>query len=413
MTARISLAAAVITALVFSCDTDRNIAPVYKSFFTKYYGEDGNQYGIDLAVGNDGSLVMVGKSELQTNPVSRTFIVKTDAQGNVLWERQMGGDNEEPVDVEFDSRNDILVVSNVSGAVGFVRVTRISQSGVGLDSIEVHHDAGLFATSITEISSGDYYVTGYSGPSLVDDDEGLIKPDEQDLLMFEVDPDFSNSELLAVQGGEQVGKIVKLFESRLSGPIRFYSFGDSDRPLQQNGQFRQVFEVLTFNEFFVRGAKLEPTSAPMQISAEATSMTVALQQGFVMVGSSGTDTYRQILVEQYLDSRPDLTRRFSTVIPTSKSTEGVSVAYSDQETIFVLADEKQDNNNHDIYLVELSSDGKEKLGEMRFGSVEGDDLAGAVRVMPDGRVAIFGTIQLETQKKMMLTLISPSGSFSE
>ncbi|PZR81036.1 MAG: hypothetical protein DI537_38735 [Stutzerimonas stutzeri] len=151
----------------------------------------------------------------------------------------------------------------------------------------------------------------------------------------------------------------------------------------------------------------------MQISAEATSMTVALQQGFVMVGSSGTDTYRQILVEQYLDSRPDLTRRFSTVIPTSKSTEGVSVAYSDQETIFVLADEKQDNNNHDIYLVELSSDGKEKLGEMRFGSVEGDDLAGAVRVMPDGRVAIFGTIQLETQKKMMLTLISPSGSFSE
>lgn len=414
MTARISLAAAVIAALIFSCDTERNIAPVYKTYFTKYYGEDGNQYGVDLAVNTDGMLVMVGRSESQTNPVTRTFIVKTDAEGNVLWERQMGGNNEQPVDVEFDSRNDILVVSNISNSGGFIRVTRISQSGVGLDSIEIHNEAGLFATAITETSRGTFFVTGYAGPTLLDDNNGLVKPDEQDLLIYELDPDFdADAELQAMQGGEQVGKIAKLFESHLEGPIRYYSFGDSDRPFGESGAFRQAFEILTLNEFFVGGPTLVPTSDDTQVSAEAIAMPVAMQQGYIMVGSSGKDPFKQIFLAQYTDGRPDLTRRFANVVPTRRSTEGVSVAYGDQETIFVLADEKQDNNNHDIYLVKLASDGRQKLGEMRFGSVEGDDLAGAVRVMPDGRVAIFGTMELETQKKMMLTLISPSGSFSE
>src|SRR6188472_272989 len=101
MTARISLLAAILAAILLSCDTEQNVAPVYETYFTKYYGEDGNQIGVDLAVGADGTMVMVGTSQSQTNPITRGFIVKVDALGTVLWERQMGGDYEVPVDVEF------------------------------------------------------------------------------------------------------------------------------------------------------------------------------------------------------------------------------------------------------------------------------------------------------------------------
>jgi len=412
--------AAMLTAILLSCDTDINVAPVYETYFTKYYGEDGNQSGVDLAVGDDGTMVMVGTSQSQTNPITRTFIVKVDPHGTVLWERQMAGDNEVPVDVELDSRNDILVVSNVSatgsGSIprASIRLTRISQSGTGIDSLIITDDvtkAELFGTAVTEITDGSLIVTGYAGPGLVED-QNLLRTDAQDLMIIKVDPNFALApELEAGQGGEHIGNIVKLFESQGSVPQRFYTLGDSDRPFRGEG-FKQAFEVLQWNEFFVSAPTGVAPSGDAQSSSEAVVMPIGLQRGYVLVGSTGQDVFKQIFMTQYIDGQSDLSIRFSKVIPTPRSAEGVSVAYSDEGSMFVLADELQDNNNHDIYLVKLGSDGA-KEGEMRFGSIEGDDQAAAVRVLPDHRVAVFGTIELETQKKMMLTLVSPTGTFSE
>ena len=415
MTARISLIAAVIAAVVFSCDTERNIAPTFKTYFTKYYGEDGNQFGTDMVVGSDGSMVMVGRSESQTNPIPRSFVVKVDNEGTVLWQRRIGADNEVPVDVEIDSRNDILIVTNISG--GSVRVTRLDQSGNTLNSVIVVNDAGLVATSITEVSDGQLMLAGYSGPTLVGDGQmATPPPDEQDLFIYRIDPGFDETltKLVVAQGGEHVGKIVKLFESRLSGPKRYFSFGDSDRPfIVDNAQYRQTFEVLPWDEFFSAGRLVQTgLSGETQIAGEAIEMPIATQPGYLLVGSTGNEVSRRIYVAQYTDSRPNVTFRLNTTIATSRSAEGISAAYGEQEAMFVLADEKQDNNKHDIYLAKLESDGAFG-GEMRFGSVEGDDTAAAVRVLPDQRVAIFGTIELETQYKMMLTLISPRGTFSE
>lgn len=412
MTARNSLLAALVAVLFYACDTERNIAPVFKAFFSKYYGEDGNQTAVDLAVSNDGSLIMLGKSESQTNPVARSFIVKTDGEGTVLWQRQLGGDDEEPVDVEIDSQNDILVVSNIRGTS--IRITRISQSGAGIDSMVIAHESGvkLVGTAITEVADGSFLITGYAGPELVID-FNLQRADVDDLLIYRVDPGFDDiPEMMVERGGEHVGKIVKLFQSQTTGPIRYYTFGDSDRPFNEGATFRRAFEVNQLNDFFVATQPVPGPAGDEQVARQAIEMTVGAERGYLVVGTSGQAGFTQIFLAQYVDARPDLLMRFSKVISNPRPAEGISVAYGDQETMFVLADELQDNNNHDIYLVKLASDGS-KLGELRFGSIEGDDLAAAVRVLPDGRVAVLGTIALETQKKMMLTLLSPQGTFSE
>ena len=44
---------------------------------------------------------------------------------------------------------------------------------------------------------------------------------------------------------------------------------------------------------------------------------------------------------------------------------------------------------------------------------EGDDTAGGVESLPDGRIAVVGTIQLETQRKMALIVTNPNGRFSD
>jgi hypothetical protein len=424
MTARINLIAAVMAAAVLSCDTDRNVAPVYESYFTKYYGEDGNQIGVDLAIGGDGTMVMVGTSQSLTNPIRRGFIVKVDAQGTVLWERRMGGDNEVPVDVELDSRNDILVVSNVQPSAPLIptasiRVTRISQSGAGIDSTLITYEnenvyVDVFGTAVTEIGDGSLMVTGSAGPGLVVDNN-LIRSDVQDLLVFKVDPSFAQDpELKVEQGGEHVGKIIKFFQSRESGPQRFYSFGDSDRPFNTAGAFIQTFETLKWNEDYI-AAPSNPT-VPAPADEERTAKeAIEVERGYLMVGTTGQGLFSKIYVAQYIDNRPNITTRFSQAIQTPRSAEGISVAYGEQESILVLADELQDNNNHDIYLLKMryGEGGLAIQGEIRFGSVEGDDQAAAVRILPDQRIAVFGTIELETQKKMMLTLVSPTGTFSE
>jgi hypothetical protein len=76
-----------------------------------------------------------------------------------------------------------------------------------------------------------------------------------------------------------------------------------------------------------------------------------------------------------------------------------------------LANEIKDNNKRDIFLLRLTFNGS-VMGSLSFGSLEGDDSAGAVRAHPDGRIAVFGTMELETQKKMVLIMLSPNGNFS-
>jgi hypothetical protein len=91
--------------------------------------------------------------------------------------------------------------------------------------------------------------------------------------------------------------------------------------------------------------------------------------------------------------------------------EAVSLAAAEPDDLFVLANEIKDNNNRDIFLLRLTLNGS-IVGSSSFGSLEGDDSAGAVRAHPDGRIAVFGTMELETQKKMVLIMLSPGGNFS-
>src|SRR6187455_3454161 len=96
----ISLNCILLSTLLLSCDTANNVEPIYEEYFTKYYGEDGEQEGVDIVRNADGSMILLGNSLSQTDPIS-PFIVKTDAIGNVLWQRVFNTDDEIAVDIEL------------------------------------------------------------------------------------------------------------------------------------------------------------------------------------------------------------------------------------------------------------------------------------------------------------------------
>jgi hypothetical protein len=91
--------------------------------------------------------------------------------------------------------------------------------------------------------------------------------------------------------------------------------------------------------------------------------------------------------------------------------EGVSAATSETGYFFILANKILDNSKHDISLIKLEGGGN-IIGETSFGTTEGDDTGGSVSMLPGGRVGLLGTMELETQRKMVLVVMSPDGKFS-
>ena len=101
-----------VIALI-GCDTEDNIGNDFENFFIKYYGDEGNQTGIDLIEVEDGFLLL-GTSQ-RTAGDRQVLLVKTDELGNQLWWQTYGGmDDETPVDFELGAGNVVYIGANVS-----------------------------------------------------------------------------------------------------------------------------------------------------------------------------------------------------------------------------------------------------------------------------------------------------------
>jgi hypothetical protein len=418
----ISLLLISAVVVVCSCDTEGNVDPVYQTYFIKYYGEDGNQEGVDLLVNADGSLILLGNSSSQTNPVTIPFIAKVDPFGSVQWQRQLGGQNvggqnEKTVDVEFDNSGNLIILTNYAeGENARVKVYRLSPDGVGMDSIMVDFQEWQVGKSVTVTTDGRILITGNRKPD-PDQNYELPGPDLADVTILEIDPTFQQYSIVAqFGGGEMNGAGVKLFE-RTGG---FTLLGYSDKPRRKGAEYKLSFEAISLNPFII-GPGPRVVLGPLTETQTASSAieTFSMPQGgYLLVGTSYVNTLSSniYLVHFYnpidrILSGGEPTVQFNNVYPLNRRLEGISVAAAEPDDIYVLANETKENNKRDIFLLMLTGSGDVKSSNT-FGALEGDDTAGAVRIMPDGRIAVFGTMELETQKKMVLIMLSQDGRFS-
>jgi hypothetical protein len=406
--------------VVCSCDTEGNVDPVYQTHFLKYYGEDGNQEGVDLLINADGSMILLGNSSSQTNPVTIQFISKVDPFGTVQWQRQLGGLNEKAVDVELDNNGNLIVLSNFAEGVNSrVKLYRISQNGVGMDSTMIDFQEWQMGKSITVATDGTILVAGSRKPyppgNLGDFD--LTVEDLADMTILAVDASFQNDSIVAgFGGGELNGAALKVFESPTGG---YNLLGYSDRPAKDDIR-KTRFEAFTLNDFFSSPGQRVIVEVPGETQVAASAIETFSIPGYIMVGTSYVSPLSSniYLVSYYNpldriisvdDRRP--TTQYHNQYLLNRRLESVSVAAAEPDNLYVLANEITDNNQRDIFLLRLTINGS-VLGSVSFGSLEGDDSAGAVRAHPDGRIAVFGTMEVETQKKMVLIMLSPNGNFS-
>jgi hypothetical protein len=406
--------------MVASCDTGNNVAPVFEQFFIKYYGEDGNQESVDMLINPDGTMVLLGNTTTsQTTDVNYPFIVKVDPLGNVLWQRRMGDGNEKAVDVEVDNQGNLIVVSNIGDeSISRIRLFRLDQNGQGIDSLKIEMGERQVARSVTQASDNSYLIAGYAEPN-TDRNPVLIVPpiDEADIITIRVDPTFTNVWITSdLGGGEHVGGAAKVFEATIGGITTYLIFGDSDRPADQSSVYKRALEVIGIDEFGVPNGirKISGNDIPQetQIASTAIETSGTLQDGYLIVGTTyaSNGVGSRVYLTQY-DKTLSIKRLDFPLSNGGSPMQGVTAAFGEAGDFYVLANEIRQNNMRDVVLMKLASDGS-VIGTLRFGTFEGEDVAGSVIVLPDRRVAIAATLELATQSKIALMIVSPDGKFT-
>jgi hypothetical protein len=232
-----------------------------------------------------------------------------------------------------------------------------------------------------------------------------------------VDAAFENDSIVSrFGGGELTGAALKVFENSTGG---YSLLGYSDR-LSRDVVHKSRFEAFSLNDFFVAPGQRVVVDADGESQVASSVIETFASPGYLMVGTNYVSSLSSniYLVSYYnplglITSGSDKSplTQFQNQYLLNRRLEAVSLAAAEPDDLFVLANEIKDNNNRDIFLLRLTLNGS-IVGSSSFGSLEGDDSAGAVRAHPDGRIAVLGTMELETQKKMVLIMLSPGGNFS-
>jgi hypothetical protein len=415
---------------ILSCDTSESLGPE-ESYFLKFYGNQGNQVGVDFVVNPDGTFVLLGNSKDTTSTDQDIYLAKIDQRGKIIWEKTFGENklNEQAKDIELQSDGSLIVLANVEVSVGNrdVYLLKLTQEGVIINEVKQGLTDGTSerdddANSITIISDG-YMVAGGTSkiPRPLDNRSDFMHMRFRNDLTFlkNTIPDSWKS-VNGFTAGEDVA--VKIIPSGSD----FYLMGYSDIAPGYTDKG-------DFNFFVIKISALgEIISGPIfigQSSFDERLISVSIVppesgSGYLLTGSSqnlntkAVDAH-YVLLPSNLGFGNNITVlngiRLGENLGENKSLS-VYNAYSKTQNVFLIATEKDGpDGSKDIYYSRWRPDGDNKpleTFEQPLGGV-GEDLAGPIVELPDGRVVMIGTMtlggQVNGQSKIVFIKLNPQG----
>jgi len=438
---RVSSILVGLIIFVCACDTENNFAIPDENYFVKFYGEEGDQEGIDFIVNTDGSVVMVGNTS-RPGVLQQIYVVKVDANGQVLWQRRIGlGDKKDIAkDVELHPDGRIVIAGETEMSVGdrdfYVKI--LDQNGLELDSarqplkLGVVTDEKVYSVSIINngfmiAGSTTLLESGAPSPNDLRDamhlrfDNSLNKIDESTGLWSEV-TGTSNSD-------EYAAKIVEVDPNNL-----YFVFGSSN---EDKGDNTTDYDFWIFGLGSTGGPY--PGPDPPQLAGEPLffgdpnddELMTSVESGspqsvstYVMSGisvrSSGfSQTYVVQLTKaislgrmnKLIESKPtDIGTNVSGIVRIVARMDNSYLLISDN---FLLPSSSAGSN---ISLQMLNSEFSDNSKDPIIFGGESDDFVGSVSELSDGRILLFGTMTvggLNGQKKMVLMKLNSNGKLTE
>lgn len=424
--------------VLISCDSANKFESPAENYFVKFYGEDGDHEGVDFIANSDGTFVLLGNERKPGSTLGQQiFLVRVDAQGMVIGEPRTFGSTGDDFakDIELTPDGNIIVAGESQTGTNnrdvFVFTVSNSNDLNRLDSIRV---SGVLKTpsgqesdeevkSISVISNG--YIVAGSTTAVGLDSNKFTENDITDALHLRFDNNLVlvSTDTWTYTTGKDDGTevLVKMIEI---SPSMYYGFAYTNVPEPENNLARNYkywgFSIGSaggtagYDEIFTSGNAVD--------NSILSSVLIKTGEGYVL---SGVKTNTSDQSQSYLLRLSNtLEQGQNNVLNEETPTDlGLNVGGKTSMTILsqggylLLANNNQPpSDNLNISLIKLSSTLKTEWQEqILFGGV-GDDFAGSVTELPDGKIIVIGTMTLggvSGQTKMVLMKLNKDGKLVE
>ena len=411
------------TVLAAGCDSSLTVKDPNDYSFVKFYGGDGDQTGADVIALSDGTFILFGTTKPSgVEKTSQWYLVKADAQGNVLAEKHLGGpNNDEARDIELTSANTLVAVGNTytTPADRDIKIMTLTMDFTPIDSATVTFGGGSDedAASVTPISTG-FLVAGSTSNQSVKVDPPTAPNDERDALQLKFSTQLARDPIWTQSYGpgayDAAVKVVQLSANQ------YYVLGYSNKVAagHPNGDFNYwVYSV---------GATGDPSGIEYIIGdsngdEKMSAVSVKTTQGatdFIMSGvqysttsAKVSDAYVSKLLGTPVFGKP-LSFKLGNNVP-----ENTSVFSTQDGGFLLVTNEKSFNDNQNWMLTKCDASGTPAWSLPIIFGGEGLDTCGSVQELPDGRILLIGTMRTGKpdagEFKMTLIKVNQDGKFSQ
>ena len=406
----------MVSLLLFLCACVTDDGSVYKKYFTRYFGNDGDHEAADMVINADGTIVLIGTSEFPANSGNtKIYVAKADKDGHILWEKTIGTGVDFAQDIEATS-NGYIILSNIATGGGQYdfKLTRIDPNGNEGVSFVFDMLADQFGYSVTPLSDGGFYVAGNTSDTDINLNTALPTgvDDFKDLLYVRLD---ENLQVTIPPydrvGGSTDGSAIKVFET---SPGEFTAVEYSDILTGGESDYELNFGFINFS--------IGPTS-PSDLALyigdiikdEVMNQAVYGADGSLYsIGTSINVTGgSSIFITKIRSTSGDPFQQFASTF--SSGVQGVSI-FNSGLSCYVLGNAiSESDGTRDIWLTRVNSITGEQdskwINGLTFGTATNDDTGKVVMTGPDGNIVILGTVNLTNQRKITLIKLSPDGKF--
>jgi hypothetical protein len=413
--------------LVVSCDTASNFDQTNKKYFLKYYGNDGDQEGVDLVVNTDGSFYLLGTSDSKSLG-KQVYLVKTGADGNILWEKTFGGKKDEKAkDLLQLSDGRLVFVANTfeNGNID-VFVETLTADGNKIDSVIYPLSSkDEDALSITQTTDG-FIVAGSTADVSLKLGGAQDKADVTDAMQLRFN---TNLTIYADTWRKTVGypnaDVAVKIEQDDKGKFSLFGYSNKQLPTSSSQDFNYWITQLGLtgepasNELFPGEDRVD------ELLTSVLKTPLQSGEGFLLAGQSLDPTSaasKLFLVKVRknisLTSQDYLFREKTNIdLKTTRSVQYVNICTSQNSGYYVIANDNRlgvDNTNW--YVSNFDNNGNPIWQTpVTFGG-ENNDTVGAISELPDGSILILGTMEVGgikiREKKMTLIKVNSSGKFA-
>lgn len=382
--------------MLSSCDQEETLKKEKNTLFKKFYGTALNEQSHDMLVLEDGSILLLGTTNVQGNGANDIYLVKTDAYGDKLWGQTFGGPADDGgTSLSLDANGDVLITGFVTDSLSDKNfaLLKVGSDGSLLDSLTVGRDKiDEEGQQILSTQDGGYLFGGdvKKGTDIIDN------------FFYKTTASGDSLWTVSVNFLEGLGSLKSMVELD-DGRVLWCSSADIGNTvgssivlgiIEPNGESNQLLLYGENNGTNELAYDLQKTNL-----------------GWVLVASTEQEVGNKDILLLGVNTSGQPSINWEKQLGTPQNEEAYNITSGPNGNFLIVGKQEVGSENEDMML--MSADFAGNINWIKNFGGEGNDMGSKVDVTADGDIIIMGTSEIENNNVLTLIKINEEGEFDE